>query len=38
MVSPVTKTLVIAEKPTVGRDIAAALPGACKKEEGWLES
>jgi len=38
MVSRVGKTLVIAEKPSVGRDIAAALPGAFKKEEGWLES
>jgi DNA topoisomerase-3 len=34
----VPKTLVIAEKPSVGRDIAAALPGAFKKSEGYLES
>jgi DNA topoisomerase III len=33
----VGKTLVIAEKPSVGRDLAAALPGAFKKEEGYLE-
>jgi DNA topoisomerase III len=33
-----TKTLVVAEKPSVGRDIAAALPGKFRKEEGWLES
>jgi DNA topoisomerase-3 len=32
------KTLVIAEKPSVARDIAAALPGAFRKEEGYLES
>src|SRR6266540_952741 len=32
------KTLVIAEKPSVGRDLAAALPGALKKNEGFLES
>src|ERR671923_559245 len=32
------KTLVIAEKPSVGRDLAAALPGASKKHEGYLES
>src|ERR671936_324315 len=30
--------LVIAEKPSVGRDIAAALPGAFKQVEGYLES
>jgi DNA topoisomerase III len=34
----VAKTLVVAEKPSVGRDLAAALPGAFKKEEGFLES
>ena len=34
----VSKTLVIAEKPSVGRDIAAALPGSFKREEGYLES
>ena len=32
------KTLVIAEKPSVGQDLAGALPGAFKKEEGYLES
>src|SRR3954466_11686686 len=31
------KTLVIAEKPSVGRDLARALPGAFTKHEGWLE-
>src|SRR5438477_3310732 len=33
-----SKTLVIAEKPSVGRDIAAALPGAFAKSETYLES
>ena len=32
------KTLIIAEKPSVGRDIAAALPGSFAKHEGYLES
>jgi DNA topoisomerase III len=32
------KTLVIAEKPSVGRDIATALPGAFDKDEAYLES
>ncbi len=32
------KTLVIAEKPSVGRDLANALPGAFMKHEGYLES
>ncbi|HVM16175.1 MAG TPA: DNA topoisomerase 3 [Gaiellaceae bacterium] len=32
------KTLVVAEKPSVGRDIAAALPGKFDKGDGWLES
>ena len=32
------KTLVIAEKPSVGRDVAAALPGSFKKHETYLES
>jgi DNA topoisomerase-3 len=32
------KTLVIAEKPSVGRDLAAALPGSFAKHEGYLES
>jgi DNA topoisomerase-3 len=34
----VPKTLVIAEKPSVGRDLARVLPGTFKKEEGWLEA
>src|SRR5437868_7751966 len=33
-----SKTLVIAEKPSVGRDIAAALPGGFAKSETYLES
>src|SRR5919204_5217971 len=33
-----SKTLVIAEKPSVGRDIASALPGKFAKHEGYLES
>ncbi len=32
-----TKTLVIAEKPSVGRDLARVLPGAFEKHEGYLE-
>jgi len=32
------KTLVIAEKPSVGRDLAAALPGAFAKNDAYLES
>jgi DNA topoisomerase-3 len=32
------KILVIAEKPSVGRDLARVLPGTFKKEEGWLEA
>ncbi len=32
------KTLVIAEKPSVGRDISSALPGTFKKEDNFLES
>jgi DNA topoisomerase-3 len=34
----VGKTLVIAEKPSVGRDLARVLPGAFAKHEGYLES
>src|SRR2546426_9197762 len=30
-------TLVIAEKPSVGRDLARVLPGPFAKHEGWLE-
>jgi DNA topoisomerase-3 len=32
------KTLVIAEKPSVGSDLAGALPGKFVKHEGYLES
>ncbi len=32
------KTLVIAEKPSVGQDLARVLPGAFAKGEGFLES
>jgi DNA topoisomerase-3 len=32
------KTLVIAEKPSVGRDLTRVLPGAYQKHEGYLES
>src|ERR671926_1993530 len=32
------KTLVIAEKPSVGRDLAAALPGGFAKNDAYLES
>ena len=32
------KTLVIAEKPSVGRDLARVLPGPFQKHEGYLES
>ena len=32
------KTLVIAEKPSVGRDLTGVLPGAFQKHEGYLES
>ncbi len=32
------KTLVIAEKPSVGRDLAGALPGRFAKNEAYLES
>jgi DNA topoisomerase-3 len=38
MVFSMAKTLVIAEKPSVARDIAAALPNSFRKEEGYLES
>jgi DNA topoisomerase-3 len=33
-----SKTLVIAEKPSVGRDLTRALPGAFAKHDGYLES
>jgi DNA topoisomerase-3 len=32
------KTLVIAEKPSVGRDLARVLPGAFQKHDGYLET
>jgi DNA topoisomerase III len=32
-----SKTLVIAEKPSVGRDLVRVLPGAFEKHEGYLE-
>ncbi|MDX6681971.1 MAG: topoisomerase, partial [Solirubrobacteraceae bacterium] len=35
--SPMPKTLVIAEKPSVGRDLARVLPGPFAKHEGYLE-
>jgi DNA topoisomerase III len=31
------KTLIIAEKPSVGRDLAGVLPGSFTKSEGYLE-
>src|ERR687892_2177131 len=31
------KTLVIAEKPSVGRDVSRVLPGPFQKHEGYLE-
>jgi DNA topoisomerase III len=33
-----SKTLVIAEKPSVGRDLARVLPGPFAKQEGYLEA
>jgi DNA topoisomerase III len=32
-----SKTLLIAEKPSVGQDLARVLPGPFKKQEGFLE-
>ncbi len=32
-----SKTLVIAEKPSVGQDLARVLDGPFQKKEGWLE-
>src|ERR1017187_2378231 len=32
-----SKTVVIAEKPSVGQDLARVLTGPFKKQEGWLE-
>src|SRR3954451_4762045 len=37
MVARMAKTLVIAEKPSVGRDVARVLPGPFAKHEGFLE-
>src|SRR5438445_3872553 len=34
---PMPKTLVIAEKPSVGRDLASALPGSFEKNDAYLE-
>src|ERR671933_258758 len=33
-----SKTLVIAEKPSVGRDLSRVLPGAFAKHDGYLEA
>jgi DNA topoisomerase-3 len=32
-----SKTLLVAEKPSVGQDLARVLKGPFKKQEGWLE-
>ena len=32
------KTLVVAEKPSVGRDLSSALPGTFEKHDEYLES
>jgi DNA topoisomerase-3 len=32
-----SKTLLVAEKPSVGQDLARVLPGTFKKQEGFLE-
>jgi len=32
-----SKTLLVAEKPSVGQDLARVLPGPFAKKEGWLE-
>src|SRR5205823_3965411 len=37
-VSHMSKILVVAEKPSVGRDLASALPGKFEKHEAYLES
>src|SRR3954447_15869793 len=37
MVARMAKTLVIAEKPSVGRDVSTVLPGPFQKHEGYLE-
>src|SRR5664279_5509049 len=33
-----SRTLIIAEKPSVGRDLARVLPGSFTKGEGFLEA
>ena len=33
-----SKTLVVAEKPSVGQDLAKTLPGSFRKHEGFLEA
>ena len=33
-----TKTLVVAEKPSVGQDLARALPGTFRTHQGYLEA
>ncbi len=38
MVFLMGKTLIIAEKPSVGRDLSGAMPGKFAKHDGWLES
>src|ERR1044071_4597105 len=37
MVARMAKTLVIAEKPSVGRDVSRVLTGPFQKQEGYLE-
>src|SRR5213082_4123833 len=37
MVARMAKSLVMAEKPSVGRDVARVLPGPFAKHEGFLE-
>src|SRR2546430_16879104 len=37
MVARMAKTLVIAEKPSVGRDVARVLPGPFQNHEGYTE-
>src|SRR4051794_32217803 len=37
MVARMAKTLVIAEKPSVGRDVSSVLTGPFQKHEGYLE-
>ncbi len=37
VLAAMSKTLVIAEKPSVGKDLTKVLPGAFTKGEGFLE-